>query len=79
MILQMRELSRDSIIQRNQLKVLQEVVSIMRLMSGRICGLQQKIQYQRNMTTHLKIFFNISMKRNMMKDLKRQILSIFIR
>ena len=39
---------------------------------NRICGLQQRIQFPRNMTIHLKIFSRKSTMQNMMRSLKQR-------
>ena len=60
------------------LKVLREVVLTMRLISNRICGLQQKIQSLKNTIIHLKIFSKRFMIKNMMRNSKLPELSISI-
>lgn len=62
----------ECIMSMSRLKVLQEAVSIMHWTQNRISGLQQRIQFPRNMTIHLKIFSRKSTMQNMMRSLKQR-------
>ena len=70
--LQAQESYRECIMSMSRLKVLQEAVSIMHWTQNRISGLQQRIQFPRNMTIHLKIFSRKSTMQNMMRSLKQR-------
>ena len=72
MSLQAQESYRECIMSMSRLKVLQEAVSIMHWTQNRISGLQQRIQFPRNMTIHLKIFSRKSTMQNMMRSLKQR-------
>ena len=70
-----RESYRECTILINPSKALQEAASPMHWIQNRICGLQQRIQFLKNTTTHSKISSRRFMMLNMMKNSKRQELS----
>ena len=56
--------------------IIQGMHNLNESIQSRIFGLQQKIQFQRNMTTHLKIFSLKFLKLNIKKNLMKQELNI---
>ena len=67
---------RECIISINPSKALQEAASPTLWIQNRICGLQQRIQFLRNMIIHSKISFRKSLMQNMLISSKKRELSI---
>jgi len=69
---------RDSITWTIPLKALHTAVLNMHWIQNRICGLQQRIPFPKNMTIPLRIFSRMYLRRITRMHLKKPELSIFI-